>query len=296
MGEKGEGVNVTALREVKILKELHSPYLVRLLDVFPQKKGICLVFEYMVTDLEAIIKDRSVILTPPDIKRYMQIILKSLEFCHSNWVLHRDIKPNNYLVAATGELKLADFGLARLFGSPKRKLTNQVFARWYRPPELLYGSTCYGPGVDVWAAGCIFAELLLRRPWFPGESDVEVLTKIFTALGTPTDERWGGLIDMPGFVEFQSTPPPPLKIIFPAASEDTLDLLSRMMSFDVSRRISAEDALKHRYFRTEPLPTPIEHLPKPKLAVLETGKDIGEEENNGELKHSKKRKLAFDDV
>ena len=91
----------------------------------------------------------------------------------------------------------------------------QVFARWYRPPELLYGSTCYGPGVDVWAAGCVFAELLLRRPWFPGESDVEVLTKIFMALGTPQDEDWGGLRAMPHFVEFQRTPAPGLRKTFP---------------------------------------------------------------------------------
>ena len=216
---------MTALREVKFLRELHSPHIVRLLDVFPQKRGISLVrsarapppppplppppllplirtppptpphqsppsthqvFEYMESDLEAVIKDRSLVLSAADVKAYLRMVLQALAHCHARWVVHRDVKPNNFLVAASGELRLGDFGLARLYGSPERRYTNQVFARWYRPPELLYGSTCYGPGVDVWAAGCVFAELLLRRPWFPGESDVEILTKIFTALGTPT--------------------------------------------------------------------------------------------------------------
>ncbi|KAL4420086.1 hypothetical protein ABPG77_004351 [Micractinium sp. CCAP 211/92] len=273
VGEKGEGVNVTALREVKLLRELRSPYLVRLLEVLPQKKGINLVMEYCVSDLEHIIKDRSCLLSAGDIKAYMQMILRALEFCHSHWVVHRDIKPNNFLVTANGELKLADFGLARMYGSPDRRYTNQVFARWYRPPELLYGSTCYGPGVDIWAAGCIFAELLLRRPWFVGDSDVEVLTKVYMALGTPTDESWGGLRAMPAFMEFQPTPAPGLRKIFPSsiASDEALDLLSRMMSFDASTRISAADALQHRYFRTEPLPSGVDQLPKPRGRQPEGG-------------------------
>ncbi|KAI7838280.1 hypothetical protein COHA_007934 [Chlorella ohadii] len=244
VGEKGEGVNVTALREVKLLRELRSPYLVRLLDVLPQKRGINLVMEYCESDLEHVIRDRSRLLSAGDIKAYMQastrMILRALQFCHSRWVVHRDIKPNNFLVTASGELKLADFGLARTFGSPDRRYTNQVFARWYRPPELFYGSTCYGPGVDIWAAGCIFAELLRRNPWFSGESDLEVLGKIYNALGTPQDEGWGGLRAMPGFVEFQATPAPGLRKLFPAsmigASDDALDLLGRMMAFDASRR------------------------------------------------------------
>ncbi|PRW56229.1 Cyclin-dependent kinase D-1 [Chlorella sorokiniana] len=267
VGEKGEGVNVTALREVKLLRELRSPYLVRLLEVLPQKRGINLVMEYCESDLEHVIRDRSRLLSAGDIKAYMQMILRALEFCHSRWVVHRDIKPNNFLVTASGELKLADFGLARTFGSPDRRYTNQVFARWYRPPELFYGSTCYGPGVDIWAAGCIFAELLRRNPWFSGESDLEVLGKIYNALGTPQDEGWAGLRAMPGFVEFQATPAPGLRKLFPAsmigASDDALDLLSRMMAFDASRRISAADALQHRYFRSDPPPSSVEQLPKP---------------------------------
>ncbi|KAL4858043.1 Cyclin-dependent kinase D-1 [Chlorella vulgaris] len=271
VGEKGEGVNVTALREVKLLRELRSPYVVRLLDVLPQRRGLALVMEFCESDLEHVIKDRSRLLSAGDVKAYMQMILRGLDFCHSHWVVHRDIKPNNFLVTADGELKLADFGLARVYGSPDRRYTNQVFARWYRSPELLYGSTCYGPAVDIWAAGCIFAELLLRRPWFVGESDVEVLTKVYMALGTPSDASWGGLRNMPAFVEFQQTPAPGLRKIFPAsvvgASDEALDLLSRMVSFDASQRISAADALNHRWFRSDPLPSSLDQLPKPQRAA-----------------------------
>jgi len=217
----------------------------------------------MESDLEIMIKDRSMVLSASDIKAYMQAILSALDHCHSRWVLHRDIKPNNFLVAANGTLKLADFGLSRIYGSPERRYTNQVFARWYRAPELLYGSTCYGPGVDIWAAGCMFAELLLRRPWFPAETDVGVLTKIFTALGTPTDAEWAGLRYMPGFVEFQPVSAPSLKSLFPGAPEEALDLLARMVALDSRRRPSATDCLKHRYFRADPAPTPPGQLPKP---------------------------------
>eukprot|EP00877_Chromochloris_zofingiensis_P015176 jgi/Chrzof1/9912/Cz04g20170.t1 len=158
VGATQEGINVTSLREIKLLKELKSPYIVELLDVFPHKRKLTMVFEFMDSDLEAIIKARgSIILSAANIKAYMQMLLKALDFCHTHWVLHRDVKPNNMLVSAKGDFKLADFGLARAFGSPDVRLTNQVFARWYRPPELLFGSTMYGAGIDIWAAGCVFA-------------------------------------------------------------------------------------------------------------------------------------------
>lgn len=263
LGKAKEGVNVTALREIKLLKELHGPHIVQLLDVFPHKRNLSLVFEFMQTDLEIIIKDRSLTLSPADVKSYIQMVLKGLDFCHKRWVLHRDIKPNNFLVSATGELKLGDFGLARIFGSPDRKWTNQVFATWYRPPELFFGSSCYGSAIDVWAAGCIFAELIMRRPWFVGSSDLDILGKIFQAFGTPTEAQWPGMRDLPNFVDFQKTAAPPLASVVKGASEDALDLLSRMMQFDPARRVTAEEALKHKYFSSEPLPTPPAQLPRP---------------------------------
>lgn len=284
VGEKGEGVNVTALREVKFLRELHHPHIMSLLDVIPLKKGLALVFQYMESDLETMIKDRSLVLSAADVKSYMLSILEAVKFCHERWVVHRDIKPNNFLVSEEGTLHLADFGLSRVYGSPERRYTNQVFARWYRAPELLFGSTCYGPGVDMWAVGCVFAELLLRRPWFPGESDIEVLTKIFGSLGTPKDAEWAGLRHMPGFIEFSPVEAPPLRQIFKGVGDDALDLLSRMVSLDARRRISAADALKHRYFRVDPAPTPIGKLPRPHKREFdnEKGKESRKRQANDE--------------
>ena len=164
----------------------------------------------METDLEAIIKDRRLHLGPGDVKAYMLMILLAIEACHANWILHRDMKPNNLLIGADGTLKLADFGLARIFGSPERTFTHQVFARWYRAPELLFGSKSYGGGVDMWAIGCVLGELMTRVPLFEGNSDIDQLGKIFAALGTPTDAQWPGMRLLPDFVDFVATAPPPM--------------------------------------------------------------------------------------
>ncbi|KAL8471066.1 hypothetical protein ACS0TY_033586 [Phlomoides rotata] len=118
--------NFTALREIKLLKKLKDPYIIGLIDTFPHKGNLHLVFEFMETDLEAIIHDRNILLSPADIKSYIQMTLKGLALCHRKWVLHRDMKPNNLLIGPGGQLKLADFGLACIFGSPDRRFTHQM--------------------------------------------------------------------------------------------------------------------------------------------------------------------------
>ena len=146
------------------LSGLSCPYIITLRDVFPIKKNLALVFDLMEGDLEGIIKDKSLILSMADIKAYMKMLLTALDVCHRSWIVHRDVKPNNLLVSSSGEVKLSDFGLSRLIGSPergtggqRRPYTNQVFARWYRSPELLYGSSLYGFACDIWAAGQILS-------------------------------------------------------------------------------------------------------------------------------------------
>ncbi|KAE8723992.1 Cyclin-dependent kinase D-1 [Hibiscus syriacus] len=263
LGKQKEGVNFTALREIKLLKELKDPNIIELTDAFPHKGNLHLVFEFMETDLEAVIRDRNIFLSPADIKSYIQMTLKGLAFCHKKWVLHRDMKPNNLLIGSNGQLKLADFGLARIFGSPDRRFTHQVFARWYRAPELLFGTKQYGAGVDVWAAACIFAELLLRRPFLQGTSDIDQLGKIFAAFGTPTYSQWPDMIYLPDYVEYQYVPAPPLRSLFPMASDDALDLLSKMFTYDPKARITTQQALEHRYFSSAPLPTDPAKLPRP---------------------------------
>ncbi|THG07893.1 hypothetical protein TEA_021065 [Camellia sinensis var. sinensis] len=263
LGKQKEGVNFTALREIKLLKELKDPNIIELIDAFPHKGNLHLVFEFMETDLEAVIRDRNIVLSLSDIKSYLQMTLKGLAFCHKKWVLHRDMKPNNLLIGSRGQLKLADFGLARIFGSPDRRFTHQVFARWYRAPELLFGAKAYGPAVDVWAAACIFAELLLRRPFLQGNSDIDQLGKIFAAFGTPKPSQWPDIKYLPDYVEYQYVPGQPLRQLFPMASDDALDLLSKMFTYDPKARISALQALEHRYFSSGPPPTEPALLPRP---------------------------------
>lgn len=263
LGKQKEGVNFTALREIKLLKELKHPNIIELIDVFPHKENLHLVFEFMESDLEAVIRDKNIVLSPADIKSYIQMTLKALAFCHKKWILHRDMKPNNLLIGADGQLKLGDFGLARIFGSPDRRFTHQVFARWYRAPELLFGTKQYGAAVDVWGAACVFAELLLRRPFLPGSSDIDQLGKIFAQFGTPKVSQWPDMIYLPDYMEFGYADPKGMRTLFPMASDDALDLLSKMFTYDPKARITAQQALEHRYFTSVPLPTYPASLPRP---------------------------------
>ena len=263
LGKYKEGVNFTAIREIKLLQELRHPHVIELVDCFPHKRNLNLVFECCESDLEAVIKDKFLPLGTPEIKSYMQMTLRAVAYCHECWVLHRDLKPNNLLIAPNGALKLADFGLARVFGSPNRRFTHQVFARWYRAPELLLGSKIYGPGVDLWAVGCIFAELMLRRPFVPGSSDIDQLGRIYQGLGTPTEETWPGHKTLPDYMEFSKTPAPDLRGVFATAPPEALDLLKKLMAFDPNRRVSAAEALQHAYFSAQPLATPFPDLPRP---------------------------------
>ena len=132
LGKLKEGVNFTAIREIKLLQEIKHEHVIKLVDVFAHKKNLNLVFEFCGGDLEMVIKDKGTPMSAGEVKSYAQMTLRAVAHCHENWVLHRDLKPNNLLIARDGCLKLADFGLARIFGSPDRRFTHQVFARWYR--------------------------------------------------------------------------------------------------------------------------------------------------------------------
>ncbi|ELV10311.1 Cyclin-dependent kinase 7 [Tupaia chinensis] len=227
----------------------------KLLDAFGHKSNISLVFDFMETDLEVIIKDNSLVLTPSHVKAYMLMTLQGLEYLHQHWILHRDLKPNNLLLDENGVLKLADFGLAKSFGSPNRAYTHQVVTRWYRAPELLFGARMYGVGVDMWAVGCILAELLLRVPFLPGDSDLDQLTRIFETLGTPTEEQWPDMCSLPDYVTFKSFPGIPLQHIFIAAGDDLLDLIQGLFLFNPCTRITAtqcdleRDEVVHTFYK-----------------------------------------------
>ena len=265
-----DGIDITAMREFKFLKELQHPNIVALLDVFSSgasTQSINLVLEYLNTDLEAIIKDRSLLFRESDIKSWMNMLCRGIEYCHRNWCLHRDLKPGNLLVSPSGELKIADFGLARECGDPGARMTSQVVTRWYRAPELLLGSRAYSSAVDMWAVGCIFAELMLRTPYLPGESDAAQLTTIFRALGTPTSADWPQHQSLPLYRPFEQFPKQNLSLLFTAASPESLDFLSQCLRYDPLRRLRSSEALQHDYFRTGVLPTSPVNLPRPASSI-----------------------------
>ncbi|TFK74948.1 CMGC/CDK/CDK7 protein kinase [Pluteus cervinus] len=283
VGELKEGLDMSAIREVKYLRELQHPNIVGLLDVFSSKTKLNLVLEFLESDLEVVIKDRSLVFLPADIKSWMSMTLRGLEFCHRNHILHRDLKPNNLLIASDGQLKIADFGLARDFADPGYKMTCQVITRWYRPPELFFGSRYYGSAVDIWSVGCIFAELMLRIPYMAAMTDVDQIKVIFTALGTPTEEEWPGHTKLPTYVSVGQFPKPALRELFTAASADSLNLLSKFLTFEPRKRISARDALLHAYFDALPYPTHPSKLPrcsKPAEEPEADDKEGGKGKNN----------------
>ncbi|CAG8561260.1 6641_t:CDS:2, partial [Dentiscutata heterogama] len=258
-----QGIEISAVREVKVLRELRHPNIIELIDIYSHQTNLQLVLEYLDSDLEMIIKDKSLVFISADIKSWMLMTLRGLHHCHRNWILHRDMKPNNLLVGRDGQLKLADFGLARDFAEPRIKnMSPQVVTRWYRAPELFFTPAQYGYAVDIWSVGCIFAELMLRTPYLPGDTDLGQLELIFQALGTPTEEDWPGFTELSKSVQFQKYNRTPLKTLFTAAGNDAIDLLEKMLTFDPNKRISAREALLHPYFRNKPRPTAPVRLPK----------------------------------
>ncbi|KAI4308264.1 hypothetical protein L6164_031356 [Bauhinia variegata] len=281
MDNEREGFPITAIREIKILKKLHHDNVIKLKEIVtspgPEKDeqgrpdgnkykgGIYMVFEYMDHDLTGLADRPGMRFTVPQIKCYMRQLLTGLHYCHVNQVLHRDIKGSNLLIDNEGNLKLADFGLARSFSNDHNaNLTNRVITLWYRPPELLLGTTKYGPAVDMWSVGCIFAELLHGKPIFPGKDEPEQLNKIFELCGAPDELNWPGVSKIPWYNQFKPTRPMKrrLREVFRHFERHALELLEKMLTLDPAQRITAKDALDAEYFWTDPLPCDPKSLPK----------------------------------
>eukprot|EP00168_Porphyra_purpurea_P000632 TRINITY_DN1072_c0_g1_i5.p1 TRINITY_DN1072_c0_g1~~TRINITY_DN1072_c0_g1_i5.p1 ORF type:complete len:271 (+),score=69.46 TRINITY_DN1072_c0_g1_i5:193-1005(+) len=207
-------------------------------------------FEYLDQDLKRFMDSvRTPSLDPTLIQSYLFQLLNGIDHCHRHRVLHRDLKPANLLIDRRGSLKLADFGLARAFGIPVRHYTHEVVTLWYRAPEILLGAKKYSTPVDIWSIGCIFAELVTRSPLFPGDSEIDQLYKIFRALGTPTEDMWAGVSELPDFKPtFPRWPQVSLRNTVPALDDVGLSLLTQMLLYEPSQRITARDALNHPYF------------------------------------------------
>lgn len=166
-----------------------------------EKNDCFMVFEYLSHDLTGLLNHPTFKLEEAHKKHLAKQLFEGLEYLHRRGVLHRDIKAANILVSNEGQLKLADFGLARFFAK-RRQLdyTNRVITIWYRSPELLLGETQYGPAVDIWSAACVLVEIFTRHAIFPGDGgEISQLDKIHNVLGTPTTSEWPGLVDMAWF-------------------------------------------------------------------------------------------------
>ncbi|XP_069728337.1 cyclin-dependent kinase 3 [Phaenicophaeus curvirostris] len=245
-----EGVPSTAIREISLLKELKHPNIVRLLDVVHSQKKLYMVFEYLNQDLKKHMDSSPIGELPLSLaKKYLFQLLQGVRFCHSHGVIHRDLKPQNLLINEAGEIKLADFGLARTFGVPLRTYTHEVVTLWYRAPEILLRCKHYSTAVDIWSIGCIFAEMVTRKVLFPGDSEIDQLFRIFRTLGTPTEATWPGVTQLPDYKkDFPQWARKEMKEIVPNLDRDGRDLLVQLLLYDPSKRVSAKAALDHQYF------------------------------------------------
>jgi serine/threonine protein kinase len=244
-----EGSPSTTLREISVLRQLKHPNIVMLNDVVQSEGRLFLVFEFVDKDLKKYFEAEPGMLQPQVVKSFLWQLLRGTHYCHVKGVVHRDLKPQNILISNSGELKIADFGLARAFVPPIRPFTHEVVTLWYRAPEILLGSKSYALPIDMWSVGTIFAEMVTKRPLFPGDSEIDEIFKIFRILGTPDETSWPGCSVLPDWnSSFPIWPALSLSKFAPSLSEEGIDLLEQMLALDPRRRITARDAMSHPYF------------------------------------------------
>lgn len=248
--QEQEGIPPTSIREISVLKELKHPNCVELKEVINGQGNLTLVFEYLDYDLKKYLEKKRGPLDPALIKSYSYQIIAGLCYCHCHRYLHRDLKPQNLLLNIhNGLIKLADFGLARAYTIPLRNYTREVITLWYRPPEILLGCKYYSLPVDIWSIGAIIAEMFMKIPLFQGDSEIDQLYKIFQVMGTPSDDEWPGVSDLPAYSStFPKFKKKNLQDLMPDADPLAIDLIEKMLIYDPSRRITAKEALKHPYF------------------------------------------------
>ena len=262
---ESEGTHKTALRELKALECLRHRNVVSLRDVVSgvddtkdsEKKGVIyMVFDYVEYDLSGLLHS-DLPFNQDRIRCYMVQLLTVLQFMHERNYLHRDLKCSNILVTDTNEIKLGDFGLSKRTDPSFPKKTNRVVTLWYRPPELVFGATEYGPEIDIWSLGCIFVEMHTRRPLFPARTETEQMGRIFDLMGTPTLKNWPSFIDL----RLSKEVFPPLKrskfreYAGQHMSDLALAVAERMLTLDPKKRPTAQDVLNMPFFTASPAVT-----------------------------------------
>ncbi|KAK4921265.1 serine/threonine protein kinase, CMGC, CDC2/CDK subfamily [Elasticomyces elasticus] len=288
MHNEKDGFPITALREVKLLKMLRHPNVLRLEEmaverqvVDPKAKAghkkatLYMVMPYMDHDLSGMLTNPDIHFSTPQIKCYMQQLLEGTRYLHQSNILHRDMKAANILISNTGILQIADFGLARHYdgqppqpgcgnGEAVRDYTSLVVTRWYRPPELLLTLKRYTPAIDLWGVGCIFGEMFELKPILEGRTDVDQCHRIFALVGSPTETTMPGWTDLAGCegTKVFETRKGDIEKRFGQIGNEGLDLLKKLLCLDWRTRINAHDALEHEYFHTAPLPSRPGDLPR----------------------------------
>ncbi|CAK9435436.1 uncharacterized protein LODBEIA_P01630 [Lodderomyces beijingensis] len=282
-----EGFPITALREITILKQLHhanvlsvqqmifeEPKVKDKTELITQRGTFYTVAPYMTSDLVGLLKNPNIHLELSQIKCLMQQLLTGTQYIHDANFLHRDIKAANILVDQTGVLKIADFGLARLYhgtaprlgmgpGGGEKSYTSLVITRWYRPPEILLGERKYTTAVDLWGVGCVFGELFTGNPILQGNTDAQQAQLIFELVGSP--KSWSEAANLPNKNDYNiglgcsRSMEARFEKIMPASG---VSLLSGLLTLDPYKRLNALDALNHEFFTTEPLPLRPDQMPR----------------------------------
>ncbi|CAN6545069.1 unnamed protein product [Malus baccata var. baccata] len=243
------------LREIKVLRKLNHPNIIKLKEVVRENNEVFLIFEYMNYNLYQIMKEQRRPFSEDEIRSFMSQLLHGLSHLHKSGYFHRDLKPENLLVT-NDVLKIADFGLAREVSSMP-PYTEYVSTRWYRAPEVLLQSKLYTPAVDMWAAGAILAELCTSSPIFPGESEIDQFFKICCVLGTPdltVFPEGTNASRLYSFINYEKILPANLCDIIPNASPEAIDLITQLCSWDSSRRPTADESLQHPFFQVGWIP------------------------------------------
>ncbi|KAK6934887.1 Protein kinase domain, partial [Dillenia turbinata] len=237
------------LREVKSLRKMDHPNIVKLKGVFREHDILYFVFEYMECNLYQLMKDRRKLFSESEVRNWCFQVFQGLAYMHQHGYFHRDLKPENLLV--TKEIiKIADFGLAREINS-QPPYTEYVSTRWYRAPEVLLQSPTYGAAVDMWAMGAIMAELFTLRPLFPGSSEADEIYKTCSVIGSPTHDTWAEGLKLASAIHYQfpQFTGVHLSSLIPSASDDAISLITSLCSWDPCKRPTALEALQHPFFK-----------------------------------------------